>query len=150
MSMKIGAKVPAFSTTDQDGNKISSKGLLGKKYALVFYPKDNSPTCTTQVCNLRDNHKALEKAGYNIFGISPDSQKKHQNFIKKFDLPFPILMDTELEIIKKFKVWGPKKVFGRDIIGVYRTTFLIDEKGKISQIINEVKAKDHANQILSN
>ena len=149
MRLKVGQKAPDFTTSDQEGNPVSLKALRGKKVALVFYPKDNSPTCTTQVCNLRDNFRHLTKAGYHIFGVSPDSQRKHQNFINKFDLPFPILMDTELEIIKKYKVWGPKKVFGKDIIGVHRTTYVIDENGIISHIIDEVKAKDHANQILA-
>ena len=149
MRLKVGQKAPNFQTTDQEGNPVSLKELQGKKVALVFYPKDNSPTCTTQVCNLRDNFQYLTKAGYQIFGVSPDSQRKHQNFINKFELPFPILMDTELEIIKKYKVWGPKKVFGKDIIGVHRTTYIIDENGIISSIIDEVKAKDHANQILA-
>ena len=150
MSLKIGQKAPDFNTTDQAGDSISTKNLKGKKFALVFYPKDNSPTCTTQVCNLRDQYQDLRKAGIEIFGISPDSQRKHQNFINKFDLPFPILMDTDLEIIKKYKVWGPKTVFGKKIIGVYRTTFIVDEKGIIENIIDQVKAKDHANQILAN
>ena len=149
-SLKTGQKAPSFNTTDEQGNPVSSKSLLGHNYALVFYPKDNTPTCTTELCNLRDNYDTLTKAGYKIFGISPDSQKKHQNFIKKFDFPFPLLLDTELEMLNKYKVWGPKKVFGKETIGVYRTTFLIDKDGKISKIIDKVKAKDHANQILEN
>ena len=149
MGIKEGQKAPLFDTIDESGNSISSKSLDGQKYVLVFYPRDNSPTCTNQVCNIRDNFQGLKRAGYKIFGVSPDSQKKHQNFIAKFDLPFPILVDTELELIKKYHVWGPKRVFGKDIIGVYRTTFIINAKGIVTKIIDQVKAKDHANQILS-
>lgn len=149
-TLKVGQKAPAFDTTDEQDNPVRSEDLLGHKYALVFYPKDNTPTCTTEVCNIRDNYAALQQAGYKIFGISPDSKKKHQNFIKKFDLPFPLLLDTELTMLKKYKVFGPKKVFGKETIGVYRTTFLIDEHGKIEKIIDKVNAKDHANQILEN
>ncbi len=150
MKLKPGQKAPPFETIDQAGNPVSLSALAGKKFALVFYPRDNSPTCTTQVCNLRDHYDQLSKAGISLFGVSPDSQKKHQNFINKFNLPFPILVDSDLNLIKKYQVWGPKKVFGKDIIGVYRTTFIIDEKGIIAKIIDEVKAKDHAKQILAN
>lgn len=149
-SLKEGSKAPAFKGTDEQGNTIALKDYKGKKLVLFFYPKDNTPTCTTEVCNLRDNYSALQKEGYELVGVSADSAKKHQNFIKKFDLPFPLIADTETEIIKSYGVWGEKQMFGKKYEGIFRTTFVIDEKGKIEKIIDKVKAKDHAAQILDN
>ncbi|MEL6867738.1 MAG: peroxiredoxin, partial [Bacteroidota bacterium] len=116
---------------------------------LFFYPKDNTPTCTTEVCNLRDNHEALKAKGYALLGVSPDSARKHINFIKKFDLPFPLISDADLALIKAYDVWGPKKMYGKEYDGLYRTTFLIDEKGIIEEVITKVVAKEHAEQIMA-
>ena len=148
-TLKAGDKAPAFNIPNQDGEMTSLKDFNGKKLVLFFYPKDNTPGCTAEACDLRDNIDALSKEGYNILGISPDSEKKHQNFIKKFDLPFPLLADTEQAMLKAYGVWGPKSFMGKDYTGVHRTTFLIDEKGKISEVISKVKTKEHAAQILN-
>ncbi len=146
--LKAGDKAPKFSGVNENGEKVALKDFKGKKLILFFYPKDNTPTCTVEACNLRDNYSMLKKKGYALLGVSPDSQKKHQNFINKFDLPFPLLSDTELETTKAFNVWGPKKFMGKEFDGLHRTTFVIDEKGKIEQVITKVKSKDHAAQIL--
>ena len=146
--LKKGTKAPAFSGKNEKGETVSLADYKGQKLILFFYPKDNTPTCTEEACNLRDNYKKLRSEGYALLGVSPDSARKHQNFIKKFDFPFPLLADTELEVIKAYDVWGPKKLFGREYDGVYRTTFVIDEGGKIEQVISDVKAKQHADQIL--
>ena len=129
-TLKAGDKAPAFNIPNQDGEMTSLNDFNGKKLVLFFYPKDNTPGCTAEACDLRDNIDALSKEGYNILGISPDSEKKHQNFIKKFDLPFPLLADTEQAMLKAYGVWGPKSFMGKDYTGVHRTTFLIDERGK--------------------
>ncbi|MBR9922406.1 MAG: thioredoxin-dependent thiol peroxidase [Bacteroidetes bacterium] len=147
--LKAGDKAPAFSGVDQNGETIKLEDYKGKKLVLFFYPKDNTPGCTAEACNLRDNYAGLQKAGYEILGVSADSERKHQNFIKKFDLPFPLLADTEKEVINAFGVWGPKKFMGREFDGIHRTTFVIDEQGKIEEVIAKVKTKDHAAQILA-
>lgn len=148
-TLKAGDKAPDFNIPNQDGELTSLKDFKGKKLVLFFYPKDNTPGCTAEACDLRDNIDALNNEGYHILGISPDSEKKHQNFIEKFDLPFPLLADTEQAMLKAYGVWGPKSFMGKDYIGVHRTTFLIDEKGKISEVISKVKTKEHAAQILN-
>jgi len=148
-TLKAGDQAPDFNLPNQDGEMIKLKDLRGSKLVLFFYPKDNTPGCTAEACDLRDNFQALQDAGYTIMGISPDSEKKHQNFIKKYDFPFSLLADTEQEMLKAYGVWGPKSFMGKDYIGVHRTTFLIDEKGKITEVISKVKTKDHAAQILS-
>ena len=147
-NLKAGDKAPKFSGVNENGEKVALKDFKGKKLILFFYPKDNTPTCTVEACNLRDNYSMLKKKGYALLGVSPDTQKKHQNFIKKFDLPFPLLADENLETIKAFNVWGSKKFMGKEYDGLHRTTFVIDEKGKIEQVIAKVKSKDHAAQIL--
>ncbi len=147
--LKPGDKAPNFSLPNQNGEAQSLKDHKGQKLVLFFYPKDNTPGCTAEACDLRDNFDALKKQGYTLFGISPDSEKKHQNFIKKFDLPFDLLADTEQEMLQAYGCWGQKKFMGKEYIGVHRTTFLIDEKGKISEVITKVKTKEHAAQILS-
>lgn len=147
--LKPGDKAPNFSLPNQNGEAQSLKDHKGQKLVLFFYPKDNTPGCTAEACDLRDNFDALQKEGYTLFGISPDSEKKHQNFIKKFDLPFDLLADTEQEMLQAYGCWGQKKFMGKEYIGVHRTTFLIDEKGKISEVITKVKTKEHAAQILS-
>lgn len=148
-TLKAGDKAPDFNIPNQNGEMTSLKDFKGKKLVLFFYPKDNTPGCTAEACDLRDNIDALTKAGYNILGISPDSEKKHQNFIKKFNLPFPLLADTEQAMLQAYGCWGQKKFMGKEYIGVHRTTFLIDEKGKIEEVIHKVKTKEHAAQILS-
>jgi len=148
-TLKVGDKAPDFILPNQDGEMIKLKDFKGSKLVLFFYPKDNTPGCTAEACDLRDNYQALQKAGYAILGISPDSEKKHQNFIKKYDFPFSLLADTDQEMLKAYGVWGPKSFMGKEYIGVHRTTFLIDEKGKIAEVISKVKTKDHAAQILA-
>lgn len=148
MKLKKGAKAPDFKVKDQDGNEVSLKDFKGKKVALYFYPKDNTPTCTEQACNLRDNIALLNKKGIVVLGVSADSEKKHKNFEKKFSLPFPLLADTENQLIEAYGVWGEKTMFGKKYMGIIRTTFLINEQGKIDAIIDKVEAKNHAQQIL--
>ena len=121
---------------------------FGKKLVLFFYPKDNTPGCTAEACNLRDNYEALTTAGYALLGVSADSARKHTNFINKFDLPFSLIADTEREVIEAFGVWGPKKFMGREFDGIHRTTFVIDEKGIIEKVIRKVKTGNHTAQIL--
>ncbi len=143
-----GKKAPAFKATLHDGSTIASKDLKGKRVIIYFYPKDNTPTCTTEACNLRDNYADLKKAGYAIYGVSKDSQKSHQNFMAKYDLPFPLISDPENELAKKFDVFGEKKFMGRVSEAVHRTTFVIDEDWKIIKTIHPVDAKNHAAQIM--
>ncbi|MFK7810407.1 MAG: thioredoxin-dependent thiol peroxidase [Saprospiraceae bacterium] len=146
--LKVGDKAPDFSGLNESGEQVSLSDYKGKKLVLFFYPKDNTPTCTVEACNLRDNYEKLQKEGYELLGVSPDSAKKHENFIKKFDFPFSLLADTEHNALKAYGVWGPKKFMGREFDGVHRTTFVIDEKGKVEKIIEKVKAKNHTEQIL--
>lgn len=143
-----GDKAPKFNGINEHGEKISLADYKGKKLILFFYPKDNTPGCTAEACNLRDNYTDLKKAGYELLGVSPDSAKKHQNFINKFEFPFHLLADTEKATIEAFGVWGPKQFMGKKFDGVHRTTFVIDEKGKVEKIIKKVKTKDHAAQIM--
>ena len=147
-NLKAGDKAPEIHGTDENGQPLSLKDFAGKKLILYFYPADNTPTCTTESCNLRDNFDDLKKKGYTVLGVSPDSAKKHQNFIKKFDLPFPLLVDDEMKTIKDYGVWGMKKTFGKEYMGLMRTTFIIDEKGTIEQVITKVTSKRHSEQIL--
>ena len=146
--LKEGDKAPFFSGQIQDGTTRSLDDYKGKKLILYFYPKDNTPTCTVESCNLRDNYTSLQSEGYEVLGVSPDSEKRHTNFIGRFKLPFDLLADTEQETMKAYGVWGPKKFMGREFIGVHRVTFVIDENGTIEKIIDKVKAKKHADQIL--
>ena len=146
--LQEGDKAPDFKGVDQDGNTIQLSDYKGKKLVLYFYPKDNTPGCTNEACNLRDNYEELQKQGFKILGVSADSEKKHQNFINKYDLPFPLLADTEKEVIEKYGIWGPKKFMGKVKDGIHRTTFVIDEEGKIEKVFKKVKTKDHTNQIL--
>lgn len=149
MALKVGDIAPNELGKDQDGKELSVDQFSGKKVILYFYPKDNTPTCTVQSCNLRDGREMLKRKGYEVIGVSADTEKKHQNFIKKFDLNFPLVADTELKTIKAYGVWGLKKFMGREYEGIIRTTFVIDEEGKIEQVINKVKAKQHSEQILN-
>ncbi|MBS1616412.1 MAG: thioredoxin-dependent thiol peroxidase [Bacteroidetes bacterium] len=146
--LKPGQAAPDFSLPDQDGKLVSGADFKGKKYALYFYPKDNTPTCTEQACSLRDGYDSLRQKGILLMGVSTDSERRHQNFIRKFSLPFPLLVDTEHKLADAFGVWGEKTLFGRKYMGMHRVTFLIDEAGRIAQVIDRVDAKNHAAQIL--
>ena len=144
-----GDKAPPFKGTDQDGNKISLKDFRGKKLVIYFYPQDMTETCTVQACNIRDNFYALKKHGISIIGISPDTVSSHKKFEKKYQLPFPMIADTDHTIIQSFGVWGEKQLFGRKYMGLLRTTFLINEKGKIVKVILRPKSKEHVDEILA-
>ncbi len=146
--LKEGKKAPAFKGIDQNGNTVASADFKGRKWVLYFYPQDNTPTCTVQACNLRDNFDALKKNGISIVGISPDEVKKHKKFEEKFALPFTLLADTDRTIIDKYGVWGEKMLYGKKYMGLHRTTFLIDEKGVIRKVIAKPKSKQHAEEIL--
>ena len=148
MKLKEGDKAPDFSVNDQDGKKVSLSDFSGKKVVLFFYPKDNTPGCTAEACNLRDNYDALRTAGYEILGVSSDNEKSHQKFIEKQNLPFTLLADTEKDIHEKYGTWVEKSMYGRKYMGTARVTFLIDEKGTIEKIIEKVKTKEHTSQIL--
>lgn len=147
-TLQEGAKVPDFSAKDQDGNTINLSDYKGKKLVVFFYPRANTPTCTTEACNIRDHYSELQSAGYEILGVSEDSQKKQSNFRKKFDFPYPLLADEDHTAINAFGVWGPKKFMGREFDGIHRITFVIDEDGVVEKVIDKVKAKEHAAQIL--
>ena len=148
MALKAGDPAPNFTGPIENGDVVSLKDFAGRKLILYFYPQDNTPTCTDEACNLRDGWQQLKKAGYEILGVSPDSTRKHTNFINKFGLPFHLLAKKNKKVIQSYGVWGPKKLFGREYDGVLRTTFIIDENGKIERIIDDVNSKNHANQIL--
>lgn len=147
--LKEGDQAPDFSGPNQNGETISLSDFKGQKLVIFFYPKDNTPTCTEEACNLRDNYGLLKKNGYAVVGVSADSQRKHKNFIKKFDLPFPLIADTDQTMLNAYGVWGEKQMFGKKYMGIFRTTFVIDENGKIERIIDKVTAKDHAAQIFA-
>lgn len=147
-NLKQGDKAPDFAVADQNGNKISLSDYSGKKLVVYFYPKDMTPGCTTQACNLRDNYSILQKEGIEILGVSADDEARHQKFIEKHELPFPLLADTDKKMIKDFGVWGLKKFMGKEYDGIHRTTFLINEEGKIHDVIKKPKTKAHAEEIL--
>jgi len=144
----VGEQAPDFTGVDQDGNKISLSGFKGKKVVLYFYPKDNTPGCTAQACNLRDNYDLLWENGFQIIGVSIDSAESHKKFETKFDLPFPLIADTDKKIVNQYGVWGEKKFMGRTFDGTHRTTFLIDENGIVRNVITKPKTKEHAEEIL--
>ena len=148
MSLQIGDKAPDFETQDQLGNTMKLADYKGKKIVLYFYPKNNTPGCTAQACNLRDNYKALQKAGFVVLGISTDSQKSHKRFTEKQNLPFPLLVDEDKTIHDLYGTWVEKQMFGRKYMGTARTTFVIDENGIIEDIIAKVNTKEHSSQIL--
>jgi peroxiredoxin Q/BCP len=148
MKLNVGDKAPLFQGKDEDGKEIALKDLFGKKIVLYFYPGDDTPTCTKQACNLRDNYKKLKKEGYEIFGISTDNEVSHKKFIKKYNLPFKLIADPDRKINELYGVWQEKTTFGRTYMGTVRTTFIIDEKGKIEEIIGKVVSGEHAEQIL--
>ncbi|NHF59183.1 thioredoxin-dependent thiol peroxidase [Flavobacteriaceae bacterium TP-CH-4] len=147
-TLKVGDKVPDFSAKDQDGNTINLSDYKGKKVIVFFYPAANTPGCTAEACNLRDNYAELQAQGYHLLGVSADSQKKQSNFKKKYDFQFPLLADEDHTVINTFGVWGPKKFMGREYDGIHRMTFVIDETGTVSKVIEKVKTKDHAAQLL--
>lgn len=148
ITLKPGDKAPEFSGKDPEGNIVSLNKFLGKKVILYFYPKDNTPGCTAEACNLRDNYQSLLSRGFAIIGVSADNEKSHQNFISKFHLPFPLIADNEKNICKLYGVWGPKKFMGRTFDGINRSTFVISEKGIIEVVITKVNTNDHSKQIL--
>lgn len=148
MKLQPGDKAPDFEVNDQDGNPVKLSDYKGKKVALYFYPKDNTPGCTTEACNLRDNYSELQKQGYEILGVSTDTEKSHKKFIEKQELPFRLLADTEKQIHEKYGTWIEKQMYGRKYMGTARYTFVIDEDGNIEKIIEKVKTKEHASQIL--
>lgn len=147
-TLKVGDKAPDFTGKDQDGNPVSSSQFKGKKWIVFFYPKADTPGCTAEACNLRDNYEILKKEGYELLGVSADSEKRQKKFTEKYQFPFPLLADEDKKVIQAFGVWGPKKFMGREFEGIHRITFIIDENGTISKVIDKVKTKDHAAQIL--
>lgn len=148
MALTVGQKAPEFEAKDQNGNPIKLSDYKGKKVVLYFYPKDNTPGCTAQACNLRDNYDALLKAGYVVLGVSSDDEKSHQKFIEKQSLPFPLIADTDLKVHEAYGTWAEKSMYGRKYMGTLRYTFVIDENGNLSEIIEKVKTKEHSSQIL--
>jgi thioredoxin-dependent peroxiredoxin len=147
-TLKAGDKAPDFKGKDQNGKQIGLSNFKGSKLVIYFYPKDNTPGCTAQACNLRDNYELLMSKGFKVIGVSADDTKSHQKFIEKYELPFPLIADTEKEVIKAFGVWGPKKFMGKTYDGIHRTTFLINENGVIQEVITDVKTKDHTAQLI--
>ncbi len=141
-------QVPSFNLQDENGEWVNNESLKGEKYILFFYPKDDYPGCTKEACSIRDNYKKIQKHNYKVFGVSPDKIAKHRKFIDKFEFQYSLLADTEKELINAFEVWGPKKFMGREIVGVYRSTFFINEEGVITDVIDKVKTKIHGEQIL--
>ena len=146
--LQEGQKAPAFTGIDQDGKNVSLKDFKGKKLVLFFYPEDDTPTCTVQACNLRDNYGLLKKNGFQVIGVSPDDTKSHTKFRKKFQLPFTLIADPEHKIIDMYGVWGQKKLYGREYMGLHRTTFVINEKGIIDKIFLRPRNKAHAEEII--
>lgn len=148
MSLSIGMPAPSFEAKDQNGNTIKLSDFKGKKVVLYFYPKDATPGCTAQACNLRDNYEALQKAGFIVLGVSSDSEKSHLKFIEKQNLPFPLIADENLKVHEAYGTWVEKSMYGRKYMGTARTTFVIDEKGVLEEIIEKVDTKNHTSQIL--
>lgn len=147
--LKIGDRMPDFRGTDQNGKELTNQNFEGKKLVIYFYPKDNTPACINQACSLRDSYRELMKKGYSILGVSMDTEKMHTRFIEKFSLPFPLIADTERKMIDAFKVWGLKKFMGREYDGIHRTTFVVNEQGIITHIIEKPKTKIHGEEILN-
>jgi len=147
IQLKEGMKAPDFEGIDQNGDPVQLKDFAGKKLVLYFYPKDNTPGCTAESCNLRDNWNTFISTGFKVIGVSPDSEKSHKKFAEKYALPFPIIADTSKKILNDYGVWGEKKMFGKGYMGVIRTTFIIDEKGIIEKVITKVDTTEHSKQI---
>lgn len=148
INLQPGDKAPAFSGKNQNGERVSLKDFSGRRFALYFYPQDDTPTCTVQACNLRDNFALLKANGIDVVGVSPDEVTSHKAFEEKFNLPFPLLADPGHNIINTYGVWGPKQLYGRKYEGLHRTTFLINEKGKIVHVFKKPRNKDHAAEII--
>ena len=146
--LKIGDRMPDFEVVDQDGNKVSSKDLIGKRTIIYFYPKDNTSGCTAEACNMRDNYDALTAQGYNVIGVSKDSAASHRKFADKYELPFTLLSDTSTQMLQAFGAWGEKKMYGKTVLGTIRRTFIFDADGILERIIEKVDTKNHASQIL--
>lgn len=148
--MKVGDKAPEILGRNENGEEIKLSDFAGRKLVLYFYPKDNTSGCTAEACSLRDNYAELRKQGYAVVGVSGDSEQSHQKFISKYELPFPLIADTDKTLMQQFGVWGEKKMYGRSYMGTFRTTFIINEEGIIERIITpkEIKTKEHAAQIL--
>ncbi len=146
--LEVGHTAPTFVGTDQSGESVSLTDYRGKKVILYFYPKDNTPGCTKESCDFRDNYQYLTTQGFEVIGVSADSEKSHQKFADKFDLPFKLIADTEKEIIEQYGAWGEKKFMGREYMGIIRKTFVIDEEGKIALVVNKVKTKEASQQVL--
>ncbi|MEY8021952.1 thioredoxin-dependent thiol peroxidase [Muriicola sp. SD30] len=147
-TLKEGDKVPQFTSKDQDGNEIKLSDYKGNKLVVFFYPRANTPGCIAEACNLRDNYAELQAQGYSLLGVSEDSQKKQANFRDKYEFPFPLLADEDHTVINAFGVWGPKKFMGREYDGIHRMTFIVNGDGIVEKVIDKVKTKDHAAQIL--
>lgn len=147
-TLKVGDKAPNFNSKDQNGNSISLADYKGKKLVLFFYPKASTPGCTIEACNLRDNYERFQSLGYEILGVSADSEKRQTNFRNKYNFPYPLLADEDKVVINAYNVWGPKKFMGRTYDGIHRITFVIDENGIIEQVITKVKTKAHTAQLL--
>jgi len=146
--LKVGDKAPDFKTTDQDGNTVKLSDHKGERVVLYFYPKDDTPGCTKEACSFRDADTTYRKKGIKVFGVSTDSEKSHQKFISKFQLPFDLLADTDKSIVEKYGVWGEKSMYGKKYMGTMRKTFLIDEKGWIAKIFDKVNVAEHADEVL--
>lgn len=149
-TLQAGDSVPNFNSIDQDGNPVALSDYKGKKLVVFFYPKASTPGCTTEACDLRDHYAELQKEGYELLGVSADSQNRQKNFKEKYNFPFPLLADESKEVINAFGVWGPKKFMGKEYDGIHRMTFIIDENAKVTRVIDKVKTKEHAAQILEN
>ena len=146
--LNVGDKMPTFSAADEQGRMVTDKDLLGRKTVIYFYPKDSTPGCTTEACNIRDNYHSFLAKGYQVFGVSKDSQASHIKFKEKYDLPFPLLSDPSTEMLQAFGAWGEKKLYGKSSMGTLRKTFIFDENGILERIIDKVDTKNHTAQIL--
>jgi peroxiredoxin Q/BCP len=147
--LKVGDQAPEFTSKDQNGNEVKLSDYKGKRVVIYFYPKDNTPGCTMQACNIRDNYAEIQEKGIQIFGVSADTEKKHQGFIEKYSLPFPLLADLDHELLNLYGVWGEKKFMGRVYDGIHRTTFVLNEDHKIIEIIEKPKTKAHSEEIFT-
>ena len=146
--LNVGDKMPLFSVIDETGKEVTNRDLLGRKTVIYFYPKDSTPGCTAEACNIRDNYQSFLARGYQVFGVSKDSQASHVKFKEKFDLPFPLLSDPTTEMLQAFGAWGEKKLYGKSSMGTLRKTFIFDENGNLERIIDKVDTKNHTAQIL--
>ena len=147
--MQVGDKIPAFSVIDETGKSVTERDVIGRKTVIYFYPKDSTPGCTAEACNIRDNYQSFMARGYQVFGVSKDSQASHVKFKEKYDLPFPLLSDPTTEMLQAFGAWGEKKLYGKSSMGTLRKTFIFDENGILERIIDKVDTKNHTEQILN-